>query len=166
MNNKIGRICLLFVFLSLAASLSYSQKKAPNVLNYKQLQEKIEQSSVDSILVINFWATWCSPCVEEMPILESIPQMHKGIPVKVLLVSLDFTDQIDLRVLPFMIKKGIINEVLVLDEDNPNNWIPKVDPNWSGAIPACLFIHKKRSSFHEGKVTPSIIESSMNSLLP
>lgn len=164
MDSKKYRLILLFLLVPITAI--YAQSGIVQIMNFQQLQERIEDTSSDSILVINFWATWCKPCIEELPILEKIPAMYKGAAVKVLLVSLDFTDQIQKKVLPFVNKNGIVNEVVVLDEANPNDWIPKVDPQWSGAIPACLFVYKSKSLFHEGKVTPNSIESSMNQLMP
>lgn len=165
MDRKIYRL-IIILFLVVTMTSIYAQNVAVQTLNFAQLQERIVQTSADSILVINFWATWCKPCIEEMPVLEKIPLTYKGAAVKVLLVSLDFTDQKEQRVLPFVKKNNIVNEVVLLDESNPNDWIPKVDPQWSGAIPACLFVYKTKSLFLEGKVTPKSIESSMNQLMP
>ncbi len=164
MNRKISSIILFFLLVPITAI--YAQNVSAKKISFRQLQERMETTSVDTILVINFWATWCKPCIEEMPVLEEIPTMYKGTAVKVLLVSLDFTDQIEQKVRPFIKKNGIVNEVVVLDESNPNDWIPKVDPQWSGAIPACLFQYKTMSLFHEGKVTLATIQSSMNQLMP
>jgi thiol-disulfide isomerase/thioredoxin len=85
------------------------------------------------IQVINFWATWCGPCVKELPLFEqvSIPN------TKVTLINLDFVEKLD-RVDAFIARKSMKSEVLLLDEIDYNSWIEKVDKEWSGAIPATL----------------------------
>ncbi|SMO38592.1 Thioredoxin [Saccharicrinis carchari] len=163
-DRKLAGFILFFWVVPVLAL--YSQSATVQTIDFRQLQERIEKTSADSIMVINFWATWCKPCIEEIPVLEKIPGMYKGTAVKVLLVSLDFTDQIEQKLVPFVKSNGIASEVLVLDEAHPNNWIPKVDPSWSGAIPACLFVYKSKTLFHEGKVTLKAIESTMNQLIP
>jgi thiol-disulfide isomerase/thioredoxin len=50
-------------------------------------------SSTDTIYVVNFWATWCKPCVEELPIFDSLNLEVKGQAIKVLLVNLDFVEK-------------------------------------------------------------------------
>ena len=102
---------------------------------------------------MNFWATWCTPCVDELPALERIGMEYKESKVKILLVSLDFPKQIESRLLPFIEKHGIMSEVLVLNDPDANKWIDKVDPEWSGAIPATLIYDSKSRDFHEGTYT-------------
>lgn len=147
----------LVLLLSLFLVNSYSQHPTVESTNINQLKARFE-SNIDTLYLVNFWATWCKPCVEEMPIIENIQTKFKGIAVKVLLVSLDFESQLDSRLIPFIIDNHIQNEVLILTEGNPNEWIPKVNVNWSGAIPACWVYYKKSEHFHEGQVSPEIID--------
>ena len=97
----------------------------------------------DTVLVINFWATWCKPCVKELPHFEAAREHFKDKPVKFLLVSLDFKRELDTRVTPFVKSKKIQAPVVLLDEPDYNSWINKVDSSWSGAIPGTLFIDTK-----------------------
>ncbi|MGQ1786681.1 MULTISPECIES: TlpA family protein disulfide reductase [unclassified Saccharicrinis] len=162
-KKKLGVLVVLFWVT--VVSCAFSQNNVPKVIDFKQLNERIDLVGRDSILVVNFWATWCKPCVEEMPVIESIATMQKEVPVKVLLVSLDFPEKIESKLVPFIKKRAILSEVVVLDERNPNDWIPKIDDQWSGGIPACLFIYKNKTIFHEGQVSPEFIENTLNSLL-
>ncbi len=146
------------------SNLAFSQENVPKKINYQELENRI-RGQKDTIFIINFWATWCKPCVEEMPLIDNISSTYQGKPVKVLLVSLDFPDQIEGRLKSFVQKKHIINEVLVLDESNPNSWISKVSDDWSGAIPSCWFLYQGREEFYEGQITPEIIDQRLNSLL-
>src|SRR5690606_25369476 len=104
------------------------------------------------IHVVNFWAPWCAPCIEELPLFE---QLHRTTneQVKVVLVNLDFADKLE-KVNSFIARKDITAKVLLLDEIDYNSWIDKVDPAWSGAIPATLIFNAKtgRRKFVEGEL--------------
>ncbi|MEE9462041.1 MAG: TlpA disulfide reductase family protein [Bacteroidales bacterium] len=104
----------------------------------------------DTTYLVNFWASWCTPCVEELPAIERVGEEYKHQKVKVLLVSLDFPGQIETRLLPFLEKNEIRSEVLVLNDPNANKWIDSVDPSWSGSIPATLIYRGNDRTFHEG----------------
>jgi len=103
----------------------------------------------DTTYVINFWATWCAPCVAELPYFEELTQIYAGDPVKVILVSLDFENQIDKRLIPFLNKNQIQSEVVLLLDGKANRWIDKVDPTWSGAIPVTYVRKGKKKEFYE-----------------
>lgn len=90
----------------------------------------------DTIYIVNFWATWCAPCVAELPYFEQIDSVYRDKKVKVILLSTDFKKDIDTRVTPFVEKKKLHSEVYFLDELYDNEWIPKVDSMWQGNIPA------------------------------
>ncbi|MBL7802099.1 MAG: TlpA family protein disulfide reductase [Saprospiraceae bacterium] len=94
----------------------------------------------DTVRVINFWATWCQPCVAELPAFEKITAEYAGRPVQVILVCTDFKRDVDTRVRPFVQKKKLRSQVVFMDESNPNKWIDSVSPEWSGAIPATLIV--------------------------
>lgn len=99
--------------------------------------------------VINFWATWCKPCVMELPHFEKLARETKGSNVKVILVDLDLPDSWESQVIPFLQKHQIQNKVVALDDPKQNTWIPKVDPSWSGGIPATLIYNKDKRNFYE-----------------
>lgn len=111
------------------------------VIKWKQFDD-LQQSKNDTVYVINFWATWCVPCVKELPFFEQLSNQYKNQNVKVVLVSLDYKKQVETRVIPFLKQKNITSKVLILDEPDYNSWIDKVDPSWGGAIPATLIIGK------------------------
>lgn len=111
--------------------------------------EKFLNISDDEIYVVNFWATWCLPCVEELPHFESINTTFKHKGVNVLLVSLDKAKDVETRLFPFMEKHDIRSEVIMLNDANPNSWIDRVDPHWSGAIPITIIYNKEKRRFYE-----------------
>jgi thiol-disulfide isomerase/thioredoxin len=103
----------------------------------------------DTVYVVNFWATWCKPCVKELPYFEELHNTLGSKKVKVLLVSLDFPDQIQSKLIPFLHDKQLKSDVHVLTDGDMNSWIPKVNKDWSGAIPATLVYNKKQRAFYE-----------------
>lgn len=110
------------------------------VIKIKDLESVIASKDHD-IHVINFWATWCGPCVSELPHFEALTA--EGRPdVEVTLISLDFVDQIE-RVKKFVKRRNLKSTVLLLDEIDYNSWIDRVEPSWSGTIPATLIINTK-----------------------
>lgn len=136
---------ILALFFSLFCANLNAQKIA-SFDKYDDLEKSIITNS-NTIYVINFWATWCAPCVKELPHFEKLNAENKN--VKVILVSLDFKDQFETKLLPFLEKKNIKSEVVFLSDKNYNDWLPKVDKDWSGSIPATWLVHGNKKLFAE-----------------
>ena len=96
----------------------------------------------DTIYVLNFWATWCAPCVAELPDFEKLNTQYAGKKVKVVLISNDFSRDVDKKVKPFVKRKKLKSTVVYMDERTPNTWIDLVSTEWTGAIPATLIVSK------------------------
>lgn len=126
-----------------------------------------KQADTDTVRVINFWATWCAPCVAELPSFEKLNKEYAGRKVEVILVSNDFKKQVETKVKPFVAKKKLKSRVVFMDESNPNNWIDRVSPDWSGAIPATLIIAKRKNQylFFEKQLTYEELEAAVRSVL-
>ena len=120
------------------------------VLKYEELKKVINDSSAD-IQIINFWATWCKPCIKEIPYFENINSSYKNQNVKVVLVSLDFVEDLENKVVPFVKRRNLKSEIKLLDETDFDAIINDIDPSWSGAIPATLVINNKtgKTEFYE-----------------
>lgn len=154
---NIKRILTLFAFLF---SLStFSQKKIP-VYKIADLQKRIENNN-DTLYIVNFWATWCKPCVAELPDFEKINQEYKTQKVKVVLVSLDFKEDMKKRVLPFLKKNKYKTETVILDETD-GSFIDKISKDWSGAIPGTLFIKNGQKEFVNKKIGYEFITERIN----
>jgi thiol-disulfide isomerase/thioredoxin len=109
--------------------------------------------SSDSTYVINFWATWCSPCVKEIDYFEELHRAYADKKLKVVLVSLDFPNQVERRVIPFLEKKNITASVCLMTDLDYNAWIERVDKSWTGAIPATLIYNREGRVFLEQELT-------------
>ena len=121
------------------------------VIKYPELEKRLSRTT-DTTYVVNFWATWCAPCVKELPAFEQLRTTYATKKVKVLLVSLDYASQLDKKVKPFVKQHSLQSEVVILNETDPNTWLDKVDPKWSGALPFTLIINnkiKKRVTFEK-----------------
>lgn len=126
----------LVAFALLISAQLFSQKVT--VYKIDNLLKRIHNNS-DTLYIVNFWATWCKPCVAELPDFEKINTEYKTQKVKVLLVSMDFKEDIAKKLKPFIQKNNTVSEVVLLDELNGNEFIDKVSKQWGGAIPATLF---------------------------
>ncbi|MFD2572089.1 TlpA disulfide reductase family protein [Spirosoma soli] len=127
--------------LLLAALSGFGQ--SVTVVKFDRLKEMISQPN-DTLYVVNFWATWCGPCVKEMPEFEVARQANAAKKVKVLLVSMDDKADLKTKVIPFVQKRKIRSQVVLLDEPDPNAWIDKLAPEWSGALPMTLVLNGKQ----------------------
>jgi thiol-disulfide isomerase/thioredoxin len=148
--------------ISLAATIIMAcSVHAQQTVSYK-IEDLLKRvSNQDTVYVVNFWATWCAPCVKELPEFDKVSERYSGRPVKVLLVSLDFKEAYPKKLESFISKKKLKPEVVWFNETNANMFIPKIDNSWSGSIPATWIVNKAKdyTTFNEGTVTPAQIGS-------
>jgi len=154
------RYLLTIFFLLWIGTINAQQAETIKLV---QLQELL-QAKADHIKVINFWATWCAPCIKELPLFEKLGQDRPD--VKVTLVSMDLDlDPNPEKVYKFIARKKLQSQVLILDERDPNSWINQIDKNWSGALPATIIINGKtgqrkfvEKELHDGDLEKLIAE--------
>ncbi len=115
--------------------------------------EALVNADSDTVYVVNFWATWCSPCVKEIGYFEELKHNFPDDNLKVILINLDFPNQVEKRVIPFIRDKGLTVDIYNVTELDYNEWIPVVDPEWSGAIPATLIYRGDERKFMEKEIT-------------
>src|SRR5687768_9448169 len=120
-----------FVLLCFIVSVATAQQA--ETVKLEKLRQLINQKS-DKILVVNFWATWCAPCIKELPLFEKLTG-EKKTGIEIYLVSMDLDlDPNPEKVYRFIDRKKLQSTVLLLDEKDPNSWIDKIDTAWSGAL--------------------------------
>lgn len=142
--TKVLSISLLFW-----SGFTFSQTVSAT---YK-IQDLLKRTAAkDTVYVLNFWATWCKPCVQELPAFDSLTTLNKESNTKVLLVCLDFSEELQTKVIPFLKKKNIQSECVLLDEVNGNDYINKISESWTGAIPATCFQSGSKKVFVEKKM--------------
>lgn len=146
---KFKSFLCLFLLVALS-TVSFGQNV--KLITVNQLQERIKIGK-DSTYVVNFWATWCAPCIKELPHFEKLQAEYKSEKLAVLLVSVDFKSKLNSAVIPFVKRKNMKNEVFLLNESSPQEYIDRIDPSWSGSIPATLFIKDDKRKFLESEMT-------------
>lgn len=130
------------------ASAAEKQLPFPVAEKFSEVEYLFEYQN-DTTYVINFWATWCKPCVEELPYFE---QLHKELAnekVKVFLISLDFAKDVDTKLLDFVNTRQLQPDVVALTDGKYGDWIDKVSPEWSGAIPVTYIYKNSTNFFHD-----------------
>nr|WP_297784751.1 TlpA disulfide reductase family protein [uncultured Allomuricauda sp.] len=183
MNRLFAIGLMVFVFVGCAEKKEQGQKKAETTDNDMIVQKESTSTDVKfpvydfngfepmlhkddgKTYVVNFWATWCKPCIEEMPHFEKINAERKGDNVEVLLVSLDMPNMWKTRLEPFVENRKIQSEVVILDDPKQNDWIPKVSEEWGGGIPATLIYNKDKRTFYERGFTYEELNNELNKFL-
>ena len=151
------RVFLLLLISSAAFSQSGKLVKLDGL-------QKLIQSEKEQIQVINFWATWCGPCLKELPLFEKLGAERKDIKIRLVSMDMDLDPDVE-KVQKFVLRKKLQSEVLILDEQNPDKWIDKIDKAWSGALPATIVLNNKNGKrrfvereLHEGDLEKLIAE--------
>ncbi|WP_114777453.1 TlpA disulfide reductase family protein [Botryobacter ruber] len=166
MIKKIKLLAATAILLFTCAALPATAQEV-DVIKFKEL-EKLRQLPHDTLYVVNFWATWCKPCIQEMPYFEAVTKQYKDQPVRVILVSMDAVEDLEKRVKPFVQKRSLKSRLLLLDETDANTWIDKLEPRWSGAIPATLLFnnHRKQYFFAEKELKEEELQALINKYKP
>lgn len=134
------KIAIVIVLLVLVSGLAAQELTAVKMTD---LETRIREAKAP--LVINFWATWCRPCVEEIPYFLDEIKKHNtrtgADTVQLWLVSLDMKESYPDIIRQFVSRRGWQGSFLWLNETNADYFCPRIDSSWSGAIPATLFIN-------------------------
>jgi thiol-disulfide isomerase/thioredoxin len=154
---------LLLLTIIFSCHLAMAQDAVP--YSAKDIMKRATSS--DTVYIINFWATWCMPCVGELPEFNELQQRYSGKPVKVLLVSLDFKEDHTFKLTRFLQMKHIASEVVWLSDTNPDKFVPVIDKDWEGSIPATLILSKPGNfrRFIEGTITKEQVATIVDKLL-
>lgn len=134
------------------------------IVDYSGLEPVLNRKD-DKTYVVNFWATWCAPCIKELPYFEKMDQEYEDQNVEVVLVSLDFPKKYESQLRPFINKHQLRSELYALNDVNSNYWIPKVEENWSGAIPATLIYNSNKRQFYEQSFNYEELETEIQKFL-
>ena len=154
-------LILFIIFLSLSTQAQIVERiRIPEL-------ERILKNPENKLFVVNFWASWCQPCVKELPYFEKVSKEYDTDKVQFILISLDFPSQIDKQLIPFLKKNKITHNVPVMMETDFNSWVDKVDPSWQGNIPVTLIFNnsKKQRVFFPGELDEPGLRKMINSFL-
>ncbi|MBD0353082.1 MAG: TlpA family protein disulfide reductase [Flavisolibacter sp.] len=154
----------LFLFFILLATVGFTQE-IPK-WKVKDLEAFIKDAKQPTI--INFWATFCKPCLEELPYIQTLQKKYENAGVQLLLVSLDMSEAFPAKIKSVAKKQKLeVSSIVFLNETDADLFCPIVDKSWSGAIPASLFINNKKGyrKFYEEQLTKEIVEKEITNML-
>lgn len=156
-NSMKHFLIVIFFF-----TLTVSSAQNATIVKWAAMNDLLHQKN-DTTYVINFWATWCKPCVGELPYFLDQEKKLSNNPVKFYFISLDFKKDFSTRLIPFLQKQNITSSVFLLDEPDYNAWIDKVDSSWGGAIPGTLIYNssKRKRQFYEKDFTAAELEQTL-----
>jgi thiol-disulfide isomerase/thioredoxin len=140
--NKIIILNFLLLF-SLNLSNLFSQDVI-TITNENEYKNILEQSK-GKVTLINFWATWCPPCVKEFPELVKLYNNYKEKDFSVVFISLDDKSDFDNKLIPFLKKQNVDFVSYFGDFKDPMVLIDFVDKSWQGEIPFTLIYDKEGS---------------------
>lgn len=145
----------------------YTALFAQNVNATKVEELNAYISRADHPLIINFWATWCKPCVAEMPYIQQAAQQYKDSGIELILVSLDFPEAFPNDISEFIKSKNLEGTFFWLDETDADHFCPALEKKWQGSIPATLFLNNKTKfrKFFETKISEAELHKSISEML-
>jgi thiol-disulfide isomerase/thioredoxin len=158
MKSLVIILCLVFSSFVVTAQSIPSWK-------ITDLEKYIQSSSTP--LIVSFWATFCKPCLEEIPYFERLAKKYDKEGVTILLVSLDMEDQYPKTISATIAKRKFASKVVWLNETNADYFCPKVDSAWSGSLPSTLFINNKTGyrKFFEEKIPETNLQKEIEHVI-
>ena len=103
------------------------------------LENTIKESKTP--LIVNFWATFCVPCLEEIPYFQETAEQYKAKNVSLVFVSLDMKEAYPVKVNEMAKRLKLVYPVVWLNETNADYFCPKIDTSWTGGMPSSLFVN-------------------------
>lgn len=97
------------------------------------------ENDTDNLLLINVWATWCGPCITEMPDFVEINRMYRGRDFELITISADRPDK-KTKAHEFLKKIQASNKNYIYNSDDKYQLIEAIDPEWQGALPYTLLV--------------------------
>jgi thiol-disulfide isomerase/thioredoxin len=134
-------------------STKWAEKRADAAASIEQWNaEPVELKPIDlagvaalarndgkKLRLVNLWATWCGPCVAELPEFVTINRMYRGRPFELVTISLDEPDQ-HAQALEVLSKNHVAATNYILASDDRDAFAEALDREWPGPVPYTLLI--------------------------
>ena len=152
----------IVAFLFLAAGIKAQQVKSIKITD---LQKTIKESK--SPLIVNFWATFCVPCIQEIPYFQEMTEKYKAQGVSLLLVSLDLKEAYPSKIISTAGKLKFTAPIVWLNETNADYFCPKIDTSWTGGMPSSLFVNNATGyhKFFEDQLSKEKLDKEIQAML-
>ena len=161
MMNKM-KIIFTIIFVFFVAGINAQEVKA---IKATELAKTIKESKTP--LIINFWATFCVPCIQEIPYFQQLVQQYKSKDVSLIFVSLDLKKAYPIEVNEMAKKLKLVFPVVWLDETNADYFCPKIDTSWTGGMPSSLFVNNATGyhRFYEEQLSKEKLEKEIQAMI-
>jgi thiol-disulfide isomerase/thioredoxin len=152
--------CTLLVF-------AFTSARAQSIPKWKLKDLQSAIKNVNKPTIFNFWATFCKPCVEEIPYFQQIVKKYDSVGVQLVLVSLDLSEAYPKQIASFASKHKFVSPIKFLAETNADLFCPAVDTSWTGAIPATLFVNNKTGyrKFYEEQISKEKLDKEIRAMI-
>lgn len=164
MTNSLLTIIFLLLFTQVHAQ---SKPDAPSIEKWKLEDLRSAIQNAEGPTIFNFWATFCKPCIEEIPYFQQLVKKYDSAGVKLVLVSLDFAEHYPKKISEFAAKRKFMAPIKFLDETNADLFCPVVDESWTGVMPATLFVNHSKGyrQFYEEQISREKLEKEIRRML-
>jgi thiol-disulfide isomerase/thioredoxin len=140
------------------------QGTAIKVIEFGEL-EKLLGSQSPRTRVFHFWASWCAPCLQELPQWNSIIPQYTNKEMEWYFVDISIEEDLQTKTMDFLLLQPNLRPVLHLNPDNPNEWVPKVHPDWQGTIPMTLIVKGEQKILIEKKMSVEELQQQLGNFL-
>jgi len=156
------KIFFIITCVFIVTNLSGQDIKAIKVT---ELAKTIKESK--SPLIVNFWATFCVPCLQEIPYFQELTEQYKSSNVSLIFVSLDLKEAYPRKVNEMAKKLNLVNPVVWLNETNADYFCPKIDTSWTGGMPSTLFVNNSTGyyKFFEDQLSKEKLEREIQEMV-
>jgi thiol-disulfide isomerase/thioredoxin len=162
--------CIACIVAGLPGALSGRQKYAilppVAVISVEQLHDLIRRDS-GNVVLVNAWATWCQPCIEELPRLARLSKEYAEKPLRIILVSADEAELAATSVKKTLTGAGIVLQTYLVAGGGDEYFINSMSPKWSGALPT-TFLYDKQGGLRKlltGKQSYEKFSAAVDTLL-
>lgn len=145
-------------------STLFATAAIPVYTKFAEIEDLFGQRN-DTTYLVNFWATWCKPCLEELPMLSELQHNYQDRPLRVLLISLDTQSAAIERIPDYLSGRGIDLATIVLTDTLPS-WQRQLDEHWSGELPtSIIYRNELRYVYRRNFMTLPDAEAAVSPLL-
>lgn len=138
------------------------KKKPVEIVSFSKLQSIMEPKEDETVYLYNFWATWCAPCVKELPHFDKVVRDY-GDEIKMILISQNEEKEVA-AVQKYLDENQYRAENYLLEKGNPNVWMPMLNKKWTGAIPMTILKYGNKEFFHEGKMSEEFLRNEIEKI--
>ena len=148
---------LLFIPVFLLFHVAPGQPVADQLTPLNEFRSLLEAPAT-RIQVFNFWATWCAPCVKELPMIDAFASANPDI--EVILVNVEGTADPFNKVADFARRKKLQTRIILLNTQDSGNWTTRIEKSWKNALPVTIIRNggNKKRIFRDRALSPGELE--------